>query len=78
MHHYYMELEARDRQEALLREARERRSTRAIKSTRRDTSPRSLLCSLLWVSWCREEYWICLAAEQGSDPRNSVASTERS
>jgi len=80
MHHSYMEFEARDRQKALLREMRERRLARAIKSARRDgiTSPRSLLRSLLWVSWRKEEHWTCIAAEQGSDLYYSVTNTGRS
>lgn len=80
MHHSYMEFEARDRQKALLREVRERRLARAIKSARRDgvTSPRSLLRRLLWVSWRKEEHWTRVAAEKGSDLCYSVTSTERS
>ena len=38
MHHRYMEVAARDRQEELLREARERQLARALRSAKRDDS----------------------------------------
>jgi hypothetical protein len=80
MHYRYVEVVARDRQEKLLREARERRLALALRSAKQDdgvTPRRSLLHGLLQLSWRQREHSVCLGAEARPDLRCSATSTER-
>ena len=81
MHHCYIEVAARDRQEELLREACQRRLAHALRSAKRDdgvTPRRSLVRGLLQISWRERKHSVCLGAEAKPNLRCSATSTERS
>jgi len=79
MHHRYVEVVARDRQEKLLCEARERRLALAFRSAKQDgvTPRRSLLHNLLQLSWRKREHAVCLGAQARPDLRCSAITNER-
>ena len=80
MYYFQMEFLVHERQEEMLREARQRCLARALRSAKRDdgvTPRRSLLHGLMQLSWREREHSVCLGAEPRSDLRCSATSTER-
>ena len=80
MHYFQVEFLAHERQEELLREARERRLALALRSAKQDdgvTPRRSVLRGLLQLSWREREHSVCLGAEARPELRCSATSTER-